>query len=72
MPSLTLRPYQNRAVESVITAWESDPRVCLALPTGSGKTVVAAGLIQAAQADGMRCAFRHRSPDPDPANDPDV
>ena len=41
----------------MITAWESDPRVCLALPTGAGKTVVAAGLIQQAQADGMRVAF---------------
>ena len=55
--TLTLRPYQAAAVDSVIDAWESDPRVCLALPTGAGKTVVAAGLIQKAQADGMRVAF---------------
>ena len=55
--TLVGRPYQARAVESVITAWESDPRVCLALPTGSGKTVVAALLIQQAKTDGMRCAF---------------
>ena len=56
-PTLTLRPYQVASVDSVIDAWESDPRVCLALPTGAGKTVVAAGLIQKAQADGMRVAF---------------
>ena len=56
-PTLVGRPYQLRAVEAVITAWESDPRVCLALPTGSGKTVVAALLIQQAAADGMRVAF---------------
>ena len=55
--SLTLRPYQDRAVDAVVTAWASDPRVCLALPTGAGKTVVAAGLIRTAQAEGMRVAF---------------
>ena len=56
-PALTLRPYQDRAVDAVVTAWASDPRVCLALPTGAGKTVVAAGLIRTAQAEGMRVAF---------------
>ena len=56
-PTLTLRPYQVRAVDAVVTAWASDPRVCLALPTGAGKTVVAAGLIRAAAEDGMRVAF---------------
>ena len=56
-PTLTLRPYQHRAVEAVVTAWMSDPRVCLALPTGSGKTVVAAGLIQTSADEGMRAAF---------------
>ena len=44
-------------MDAVVTAWASDPRVCLALPTGAGKTVVAAGLIRTAQAEGMRAAF---------------
>ena len=55
--ALTLRPYQDRAVDAVVAAWESDPSVCLALPTGAGKTVVAAGLIRKAQAEGVRTAF---------------
>ena len=39
---LDLRPYQQRAVADVLQAWQSGARrVCLVMPTGSGKTVTA-------------------------------
>ena len=54
---MKLRPYQDSAIESVLDAWAIEPRVCLAMPTGTGKTVVAAGLCLRAKAEGLRGAF---------------
>jgi DNA repair protein RadD len=39
---MMLRPYQQQAIEDTYAAWESGKRsVCLVIPTGGGKTVVA-------------------------------
>lgn len=44
--SVPLRDYQIEAVELVMKALEEqEPRVCLALPTGAGKTRVANNVI---------------------------
>ena len=42
---MTLRPYQTRIVDSTLTAWEWSDRVLVVAPTGSGKTVIAAAII---------------------------
>ena len=42
---MTLRPYQQRIVDSTLTAWEWSDRVLVVAPTGSGKTVIAAAII---------------------------
>ena len=43
---MTLRPYQQRIVDGAMTAWEWSDRVLVAAPTGSGKTVIAASIIE--------------------------
>ena len=43
---MTLRPYQKRIVESTLTAWDWSDRVLVVAPTGSGKTVIAAAIIE--------------------------
>ena len=43
---MTLRPYQQRIVDSTLTAWEWSDRVLVVAPTGSGKTVIAASIIE--------------------------
>ena len=43
---MTLRPYQQRIVDSTLTAWEWSDRVLVVAPTGSGKTVIAAAIIE--------------------------
>lgn len=53
-----LRPYQLAAVESVASAFASGSRSpLLVLPTGSGKTVIAAAITQAEIAVGHRVLF---------------
>jgi superfamily II DNA or RNA helicase len=53
-----LRDYQIRALEDVRSAFRSGaPGVLLVLPTGAGKTVVAAAMVQGAQALGRRALF---------------
>lgn len=43
-----LRPYQTRALDAVISAWQRGAgRVCLVLPTGAGKTFTAHAISQA-------------------------
>ena len=37
---MNLRPYQQEAVDAVLTEWESRDKTLLVLPTGTGKTVV--------------------------------
>lgn len=51
----TLRPYQLSAVERVEAS--QAPTVCLVLPTGGGKTVVAEELIRRALTRGQRVLF---------------
>ena len=43
---MTLRPYQQRIVDSTLTAWDWSDRVLVVAPTGSGKTVIAAAIIE--------------------------
>lgn len=43
---LRLRPYQIRSIAAVYRAWEQYRRVLYVLPTGGGKTVVAARIAQ--------------------------
>jgi len=53
-----LRPYQERAIEALRRSYTSGRRApCLVLPTGSGKTVIAATIISGAQARGNRALF---------------
>jgi superfamily II DNA or RNA helicase len=42
---LALRPYQVAAAEAIETAWQDGLRAALMLPTGTGKTVIAADVI---------------------------
>lgn len=40
-PTVTLRPYQQEAVDAVFAAWEEGHRsVLVQIPTGGGKSVV--------------------------------
>lgn len=55
---LELRPYQIRAVADLRAAYARGRRApCLVLPTGAGKTCVAAAIIQGALERGRRCLF---------------
>lgn len=45
-PSLTLRPYQEAAVQMALDALEHGEHPVLALPTGAGKSLVIAALIE--------------------------
>jgi superfamily II DNA or RNA helicase len=47
MQAKTFRPYQNDAIKAILTQWQKS-RTCLAvMPTGAGKTLVAAGTTKA-------------------------
>jgi len=52
--SVILRDYQERAVAEVKAAWQTVPRVLLALPTGGGKTECAIALATDTLADKRR------------------
>ena len=43
---VTLRPYQQRIVDSTFTAFAWSDRVLVVAPTGAGKTVIAASIIE--------------------------
>lgn len=60
---ITLRPYQERAIDALRDAYVRGRRApCLVLPTGGGKTRIAAAIIQAAIARGRRVLFAaHRT-----------
>lgn len=45
-PEIILRPYQERAISEIYEQLVADRRVLVVAPTGSGKTVIAAALIQ--------------------------
>lgn len=60
---VNLRPYQDRAIDALRASYRAGHRApCLVLPTGAGKTVVAAAIIRAAVDRGGRVLFlAHRS-----------
>lgn len=46
---MTLRPYQNAAVEGAFRAWEENASTLIVLPTGLGKTVVFSEIVRRMQ-----------------------
>ncbi len=60
---MKLREYQERAITDLRAAYTAGRRApCLVLPTGGGKTIVAAEIIRSATARGRRVLFMaHRS-----------
>lgn len=60
---MSLRPYQQRAIDGLRAAYASGKRApCLVLPTGAGKTVVAASIIHSAIGRSKRVLFlAHRA-----------
>ena len=54
---MVLRPYQDKAVSVTRNELEKHRKVCLVLPTGAGKTVIAANMIKSALRKGKRCVF---------------
>lgn len=60
---MNLRPYQQRAIDGLRASYASGKRApCLVLPTGAGKTVVAASIIHSAVGRGKRVLFlAHRA-----------
>ena len=55
---MQLRDYQRQAIADVVSAWgDGLSRVCLSLPTGSGKTTTAAGLALQACREGVRVGW---------------
>jgi superfamily II DNA or RNA helicase len=61
MQNFTLYPYQTQSVEQSIASLESGLRTLLCLPTGSGKTVVAAEVVKYFITHGMKVlALAHR------------
>lgn len=55
---IQLRPYQEKAIADVRATFARGKRSpCLVMPTGSGKTVVAASIIQSTIARGKRVVF---------------
>lgn len=60
---MNLRPYQDRAIDDLRRAYMRGHRApCLVLPTGGGKTVIAAAIIRGALAKGLKVLFlAHRA-----------
>lgn len=46
---MTLRPYQQEAVDRVLTGWKEFDKQLLVLPTGGGKTIVFSKIVEALQ-----------------------
>lgn len=63
MMTLQLRPYQERAIAAARASYAAGRRApCLVLPTGAGKTICAAAVIQGAIERGNRTLFlAHRT-----------
>lgn len=63
MGAVSLRPYQQEALDSIFTRWaEGQRRLLLCLPTGCGKTIVFAKAIERLVRNGMRVlVLAHRS-----------
>jgi len=54
---MTLRPYQEQAIVHIRNAMRTSKRIVLVLPTGTGKTRVAAEIIRMSVAKGKRVVF---------------
>lgn len=54
---MTIRPYQTKAEEDILTAWQSCQRVMFQLPTGGGKTICVTNLIRHLIVQGKRIMF---------------
>ena len=57
---MKLRPYQSDAVESAIEQFRSHQRTVGVLPTGTGKTIVFAGMADRAAKVGRVMILAHR------------
>lgn len=55
--STQARPYQDTAVRSVFSKWETLRAVCLVAPTGAGKTVMAEMIVRVILSTQARVAF---------------
>jgi superfamily II DNA or RNA helicase len=58
-PSFTLRPYQSKAVSSIFEQWINNQSTLLVLPTGTGKTICFAKVIDRAP-EGRVMVLAHR------------
>ena len=55
---MNLRPYQSRAIDDLRAQYQAGKRApCLVLPTGAGKTVIAASIIRSASQRGRKVLF---------------
>ena len=60
--TITLRPYQEEAVENVLTAWDNGSKAALIVqPTGTGKTVTFAEIIRRSAHRGRALVLAHRA-----------
>ena len=59
-PALTLRPYQQQAVDGVFAAWSEFDRVLGVAPTGSGKTIKFAHIAKRRAQTGRVLILAHR------------
>jgi superfamily II DNA or RNA helicase len=57
MTTLALRPYQSEGIERARAAAVTHRKLCLVLPTGGGKTVIAAAIIAGAVSRGKKVLF---------------
>ena len=51
---MNLRPYQQEAVDAVLSEWREKDKTLLVLPTGTGKTIVFSKVTEAQVRDGKR------------------
>lgn len=56
-PTIELRPHQVRAIDMLRQSLAHHRRVVLQLPTGAGKTVIAADIVRQARSKGNRVVF---------------
>lgn len=52
-----MRPYQREAVNSILQCWKDKQRCLAVMPTGAGKTLVAAGTTKLLSAENKRVLF---------------
>ena len=65
-----LRPYQTKAVAAILNEWKEHQKTLLVLPTGTGKTVVFAKVVEIKTGEGKRVLIlAHRNELLEQAND---